>query len=78
MYTIVKAATATILTPSEKDWEFIYNSKPEFSDLSTIPLPSHANFVEPSQRVVHNGIYRFVSYGREIFAAGSASLGELL
>jgi 3-oxoacyl-[acyl-carrier-protein] synthase III len=77
-YTIGEAATATILTPSEKDWEFAYASKPEFADVCTIPLPSHANFVEPSEKIGHNGIYRFVSYGREIFQAGVACLGELI
>ncbi len=78
MYTIGEAATATILIPSEKDWEFAYSSKPEFSDMCTIPLPSHANFVEPSEKIGHNGIYRFVSYGRELFQAGVDCLGELI
>lgn len=78
MYTIGEAATATILTAGGEDWKFAYSSKTEFADLCTIPLPSHANFVEPSEKVGHNGIYRFVSYGREIFKAGAVCLGELI
>ncbi len=77
-YTIGEAATATILTASESDWEFAYSSKPEFADLCTIPLPSHANFVEPSEKIGHNGVYKFVSYGQEIFQEGSACIGELI
>ncbi|MEO0535695.1 MAG: 3-oxoacyl-[acyl-carrier-protein] synthase III C-terminal domain-containing protein [Cyanobacteria bacterium P01_A01_bin.123] len=78
MYTIGEAATATILEPGGDDWTFAYSSKPEFSDLCTIPLPSHKNFVEPSDKISHNGIYRFVSYGRELFQQGVICLGELV
>ncbi len=77
-YTIGEAATATILTASEEDWQFAYSSKPEFADVCTIPLPSHANFVEPSEKIGHNGIYKFVSYGQEIFQEGLVCLGELI
>ncbi len=78
MYTIGEAATATILIPSSEDWEFNFLSKAEFSDLCTIPLPNHANFVEPNQKIGLNGIYKFVSYGKELFQAGTNSLGELI
>ncbi|MBV9389435.1 MAG: hypothetical protein JOZ78_23685 [Chroococcidiopsidaceae cyanobacterium CP_BM_ER_R8_30] len=78
MYTIGEAATATILIPSPEDWKFDYLSKTEFADLCTIPLPSHANFVEPSEKIGHNGIYKFVSYGKELFQAGTACIGELI
>jgi 3-oxoacyl-[acyl-carrier-protein] synthase III len=78
MYTIGEAATATILEAGGQDWNFHYLSKPEFADLCTIPLPSHASFAPPSQKVGHNGIYRFVSHGKELFQAGTNSLGELI
>lgn len=78
MYTIGEAATATILVASDEDWEFNFLSKTEFSDLCTIPLPSHANFVEPTEKIGHNGFYKFVSYGKELFQAGTASIGELI
>lgn len=78
MYTIGEAATATILEPGGEDWTFAYSSKPEFSDLCTIPLPSHENFVEPSDKIGHNGIHRFVSYGKEMFQEGVTCLGELI
>ena len=79
MCTIGEAATATILIPSEEDWEFAYSSKPEFFDLCTIPLPSHGNFVEDGgEKMGHNGIYKFVSYGKELLQAGVTCLGELI
>jgi 3-oxoacyl-[acyl-carrier-protein] synthase III len=78
MYTIGEGATATILTAGGEDWKFAYSSKTEFSDLCTIPLPSHANFVDSSEKIGRNGIYRFVSYGREMFQAGAVCLGELI
>jgi acyl-CoA:acyl-CoA alkyltransferase len=78
MYTIGEAATATILVSSEEDWKFAYSSQTEFADLCTIPLPSHTNFVEPSEKIGHNGIHRFVSYGQKIFQAGLACLSELI
>lgn len=78
MYTIGEAATATILTSSEEDWKFNYSSQPEFADLCTIPLPSHANFVEPNEKIGHNGIHNFVSYGKKLFETGLISLGDLI
>ncbi|MGL5940012.1 MAG: 3-oxoacyl-[acyl-carrier-protein] synthase III C-terminal domain-containing protein [Waterburya sp.] len=78
MYTIGEAATATILTSSEEDWKFNYSSQPEFADLCTIPLPSHANFVEPNEKIGHNGIHNFVSYGKKLFETGLVSLGDLI
>ena len=78
MYTIGEAATATILEPGGDDWSFAYSSKTEFSDLCTIPLPSHDNFVDPNDRIGLNGIHRFVSFGREILEEGMRCLGELV
>jgi 3-oxoacyl-[acyl-carrier-protein] synthase III len=78
MYTIGEAATATILLPSDRPWNFSYLSRPEFADLCTIPLPGYANFVEASDRMELNGINRFVSYGRDLFREGSKSLGKVI
>ena len=77
MYTIGEATTATILEPEGADWTFAYSSKPQFADLCTIPSPSYENFVEPTDKIGHNGIHRFVSYGRELFKEGTVCLGEL-
>ncbi|MGA2764798.1 MAG: 3-oxoacyl-[acyl-carrier-protein] synthase III C-terminal domain-containing protein [Spirochaetia bacterium] len=68
-YTIGEAATATILSPSESEWKFVYKSVPALADLCTIPLDGYDNFVEPSKRLGKNGLYNFVSYGRELFDA---------
>jgi 3-oxoacyl-[acyl-carrier-protein] synthase III len=66
-YTIGEAATATILSPSSSEWRFAYKSLPELADLCTIPLDGYDNFVEPSNRLGKNGLYNFVSYGKELF-----------
>ncbi len=68
-YTIGEAATATILSPSESEWKFAYKSVPALADLCTIPLDGYDNFVEPNKRLGKNGLYNFVSYGKELFDA---------
>jgi 3-oxoacyl-[acyl-carrier-protein] synthase III len=78
MYTIGEAATATILLPSDRPWDFSYLSRPEFADLCTIPLPGYETFVEPSDRMELNGINRFVSYGRDLFREGAKVLGKVI
>lgn len=78
MYTIGEAATATILVPSESSWQFDYSSRPEFADLCTIPLDGHNDFIAPNERVGLNGLYNFVSYGKELFREAEAVLCELV
>lgn len=68
-YTIGEAATATIVSPSDAEWKFAYKSVPALADLCTIPLHGYDNFVEPSKRLGKNGLYNFVSYGKELFDA---------
>jgi acyl-CoA:acyl-CoA alkyltransferase len=77
-YTIGEAASATILSPSDQEWKFAYKSLPEFADLCTIPLDQYDNFVEPTNRIGRNGLYNFVSYGRELFDAARSYLVPLV
>jgi 3-oxoacyl-[acyl-carrier-protein] synthase III len=77
MYTIGEAATATILLPSEQNWQFDYSSRTDLADLCTIPLAGYEDFVPPSNRLGLNGIGKFVSFGRELFAEG-AQMSEAL
>ena len=77
-YTIGEAASATILTPSEQEWKFAFKSVPSLADLCTIPLAGYDNFVEPSKRLGRNGLYNFVSYGRELFDAARKYLAPLV
>ena len=77
-YTIGEAASATILTPSETEWKFAFKSVPSLADLCTIPLDGYDNFVEPSKRLGRNGLYNFVSYGRELFDAARKYLAPLV
>src|SRR5208337_590779 len=77
-YTIGEAASATILSPSDQEWKFAYKSVPALADLCTIPLGGWDNFVEPSKRLGRNGLYNFVSYGRELFDAARKYLAPLV
>ncbi len=77
-YTIGEAASATILSASDHEWKFAYKSLPELADLCTIPLDGYDNFVEPSKRLGRNGLYNFVSYGRELFDAARKYLAPLV
>jgi 3-oxoacyl-[acyl-carrier-protein] synthase III len=77
-YTIGEAATATIVSPSEKEWKFAYKSVPALADLCTIPLDGYENFVEPTHRIGKNGINNFVSYGKELFDAANRYLIPLV
>jgi 3-oxoacyl-[acyl-carrier-protein] synthase III len=77
-YTIGEAASATILSKSDDEWQFAFKSLPELADLCTIPLEGFDNFVEPSKRLGRNGLYNFVSYGREMFDAARRYLTPLV
>jgi acyl-CoA:acyl-CoA alkyltransferase len=77
-YTIGEAASATLLSPSEQEWQFAFKSLPELSDLCTIPLAQYDNFVEPTNRMGRNGLYNFVAYGREMFDAARLYLAPLV
>ncbi len=77
-YTIGEAATATILSSSDCEWKFAYKSLPALADLCTIPLGGWDNFVEPSKRLGRNGLYNFVSYGKDLFDAARMYLAPLV
>nr|WP_321456633.1 3-oxoacyl-[acyl-carrier-protein] synthase III C-terminal domain-containing protein [uncultured Cohaesibacter sp.] len=78
MYTIGEAATATILTPSDQDWQFSFRSRPEHADLCTIPLPGHNSYYPSPERIGLNGTLKFVSWGKRLLEEGNASLRELI
>jgi acyl-CoA:acyl-CoA alkyltransferase len=77
-YTIGEAATATVLVPSEQEWKFTFKTLPELCDLCTIPLDGYESFVEHTNRLAKNGLYNFVSYGREMFANADKILAPLV
>jgi 3-oxoacyl-[acyl-carrier-protein] synthase III len=78
MFTIGEAATATILVPGDRDWQFNFTSRPDLADLCTIPLPGYEDFVAPSNRLGLNGNNKFVSFGRELFDEGKRMSEELI
>jgi 3-oxoacyl-[acyl-carrier-protein] synthase III len=78
MYTIGEAATATVLLPSDQQWRFDYDSRPDLADLCTIPLPGYSEFVPLSNRIGLNGPYKFVSFGRELFEEATRMMGGMV
>jgi 3-oxoacyl-[acyl-carrier-protein] synthase III len=77
-YTIGEAATATVVAPSDQEWKFTFKTLPQLCDLCTIPLDGYENFVEHTHRLAKNGLYNFVSYGREMFANADKILAPLV
>lgn len=54
-YTLGEAATATVLSyDPEREWEFHFTSRPDLSDLCTVPLPGYEHYckvgLEPADR----------------------------
>ncbi len=77
-YTIGEAATATIVSGSDKEWRFTFKTLPQLCDLCTIPLDGYESFITANHRIGKNGVYNFVSYGREMFANADQVLGPLV
>ena len=78
MFTIGEAATATVLLPSDQQWRFDYDLRPDLADLCTISLPGYTEFVPPSNRIGLNGPNKFVSFGRELFEEGIQMMGGMI
>ena len=54
-YTIGEVASATILSDSDVEWKFDYDSAPELASLCSIPLEGHEEFSEKSNRINLHG-----------------------
>lgn len=66
-FTIGEAATATLLIPSEPDnFEFHFSTRPDLSDLCTIPLPDYEGFCNPTNKIGKDGAMQFTSYGLDL------------
>jgi 3-oxoacyl-[acyl-carrier-protein] synthase III len=66
-FTIGEAATATLLIPSEPDnFEFYFSTRPDLSDLCTIPLKNYEGFCHPTEKIGKNGAMQFTSYGLDL------------
>lgn len=66
-FTIGEAATATLLTPGKPDnFEFHFSTRPDLSDLCTIPLLGYQGFCKPTDRIGKNGVMQFTSYGLDL------------
>lgn len=77
-YTIGEAATATIIEPSPNSWDFQYISRPEYSDLCTIPLEGYESYVRQNDKIGINGVGKFVSFGADLFNQATPLLRQLL
>ena len=76
-FTIGEAATVTLLSNEKNEksepWEFHFSSRPDLSDLCTIPLPHYKLFSDNiSERLGKNGPYVFTSYGSEMHNHGNS------
>jgi 3-oxoacyl-[acyl-carrier-protein] synthase III len=76
-YTIGEAASATILSGSKDRWQFDYKSSPELVDLCTISLEGFDEFCKKNKKHNLHGIYKFVSFGGDLFEAGKRELISL-
>ena len=68
-FTIGEAASATVLSASEKPWRFRFRSEPGRVALCTLPLRGHAEFSGIDADLALNGIDRFVSFGQDLSCA---------
>lgn len=74
-FTIGEAATATLLIPSEPDnFEFYFSTRPDLSDLCTIPLKNYEGFCHPTEKIGKNGIMQFTSYGLDLHNESHAEI----
>ncbi|MBU1728899.1 MAG: 3-oxoacyl-ACP reductase [Candidatus Margulisbacteria bacterium] len=73
-YTIGEAATATVLSNSDAEWQFKYKSSPSLANLCTIPLEGYKDFCQKDEKINLHGINRFVSFGGELFSEGEKRL----
>lgn len=66
-FTIGEAATATLLIPNEpENFDFYFSTRPDLSDLCTIPLKNYEGFCHPTDKIGKNGIMQFTSYGLDL------------
>lgn len=66
-YTIGEGATATLLLPKSRDnFEFHFSTRPDLSDLCTIPLEGYTEFCHPDDHIGINNPLRFTSFGERL------------
>jgi 3-oxoacyl-[acyl-carrier-protein] synthase III len=73
--TIGEAATATVVSASERPWTFRFRSRPEFASLCTLPLPGYQDFCDSEPSIGLNGPLRLVSFGNDL---SRAALREMM
>lgn len=74
-YTVGEAATATIVSREpEREWEFHFASRVDFSDLCNIPLNGFQDYCNSTEHIGKNGIGHFTSFGVEMHKKGAKQL----
>ncbi len=68
-FTIGEAASATVLSASERSWRFRFRSEPDRVALCTLPVRGHAEFSGIDAELALNGIDQFVSFGQDLSCA---------
>lgn len=70
-FTIGEAATATLVVADEPDnFSFGFHSRPDLSDLCTIPMAGYEGFCNPTEKIGKNGPMQFTSYGNHLHHEG--------
>lgn len=73
MFTIGEAASATLLLPDEPDnFDFYFSSRPDLSELATIPLEGYQGFCHPTDKIAKRGANRFTSFGIDLHSHAHA------
>ncbi len=68
--TIGEAATATVLTHSNRQWNFHFRSDPTRVHLCSVPLTGYDDYVDKDDPVALNGAGNFVSFGQDLLRIG--------
>ncbi|WP_329025293.1 3-oxoacyl-[acyl-carrier-protein] synthase III C-terminal domain-containing protein [Streptomyces sp. NBC_00690] len=71
-YTLGEAATATVLTADDANepWRFRFISRPELAPLCNITLDGYEGYCDPSDKLAHNGVGVFTSFGFDMHEVG--------
>ncbi|MEU9621310.1 3-oxoacyl-[acyl-carrier-protein] synthase III C-terminal domain-containing protein [Streptomyces sp. NPDC088251] len=70
-FTLGEAATATVLTAEDAEpWRFRFVSRPDLAPLCNVTLEGYEGYCDPSDKIAHNGVGTFTSFGFDMHAAG--------
>lgn len=69
-YTLGEASSVTLLSASDKVWDFNYSARTDLAPLCTIPLNNFGLFCKVPEAEIPGGSNRFTSFGGEMHREG--------